>query len=171
MTRAIQKLDLLTMFNERRTDAEWNKAVEKTVNQLVDAVNKLETMAKNTNTILKSLVEENNVHESQIDKLQMKVFPEKLASVRTISEIEDAKAKRGVTFIDPYDEYRRWIGYLCKFRDKEYKDNQWDYGLLQAVEKAETAHIWKTGCFKHNLGHWYDFCEPVKPDDDIFYKG
>lgn len=45
-------------------------------NALVDAVNKLETMAKNTNTVLKSLVQENNIHEKHIDELQMKVEPE-----------------------------------------------------------------------------------------------
>ena len=72
---------------------------------------------------------------------------------------------------DPYAEQRKWIGTLCKFRDKDYKDDQWDYGLLQAVANAETAHIWEAGCFKHNLGHWYDNCEPVKPDDSIIYKG
>lgn len=47
------------------------------INELVDAVNKLETMAKNTNTVLESLIEENNIHEKQIDELQMKIEPEK----------------------------------------------------------------------------------------------
>lgn len=75
------------------------------------------------------------------------------------------------TVADKFAEQRRWIGKLCKFRDEDYKDDQWDYGLLQAVENPLTAHIWKTGCFKHNLGHWYDYCEPVKPDADIIYKG
>lgn len=57
----IEKLDLLKMFNERKTDAQWNKSVETTVNLLIDAVNKLETMAKNTNIVLESLVEENKM--------------------------------------------------------------------------------------------------------------
>lgn len=39
----IEKLDLLKMFNERQTDAQWNKAVETTVNLLIDAVNELQT--------------------------------------------------------------------------------------------------------------------------------
>lgn len=47
------------------------------INELVDTVNKLETMAKNTNTVLESLVEENNIHEKQIDELQMKIEPKK----------------------------------------------------------------------------------------------
>ena len=50
-----------------------SQALLDTVNQLVDAVNKLETMAKNTNTVLESLVQENNIHEKQIDELQMKL--------------------------------------------------------------------------------------------------
>lgn len=73
--------------------------------------------------------------------------------------------------VDKFAEQRKWIGKLCRFRDEDYKDDQWDYGLLQAVAIAETVHIWKTGSFKHNLGHWYDYCELVKPDDDIIYKG
>lgn len=73
----IEKLDLLKMFNERQTEGQWNKAVETTINLLIDAVNKLETMARNTNTVLESLVQENNIHEKQIDELQMKLEPEK----------------------------------------------------------------------------------------------
>ena len=72
---------------------------------------------------------------------------------------------------DKFAEQRKWIGKLCRFKDKDYKDDQWDYGLLQAIKNVETAYIWKTGCFKHNLGHWYDYCEPVKPDDSFIYKG
>ena len=113
------------------------------INELVDAVNELQEMRKSCDNQIGILAE-------QIAKLQ-----------------HDNSEKPQ----DKFAEQRKWIGKLCRFRDKDYKDDQWDYGLLQAVEKAETAHIWKTGCFKHNLGHWYDFCEPVKPDDDIIYKG
>lgn len=97
--------------------------------------------------------------------------------IDAVNELTSYVGPLGVEFIEPktpadlYAEQRKWIGKLCRFRDKDYKDDQWDYGLLQAVEKAETAHIWGTGCFKHNLGHWYDFCEPVKPTDSIIYKG
>lgn len=38
----IEKLDLLKMFNERQTDAQWNRLVEITVNLLIDAVNELQ---------------------------------------------------------------------------------------------------------------------------------
>lgn len=41
----IEKLDLLKMFNERQTDAQWNKSVETTVNLLIDAVNELQKNA------------------------------------------------------------------------------------------------------------------------------
>ena len=52
-----------------------------------ESVNKLETMAKNTNTVLESLVQENNIHEKQIDELQMKLEPEKCA----VNELKGAK--------------------------------------------------------------------------------
>lgn len=119
-----------------------------TVNQLVDAVNELQAVIPK---IEKVEIPANNVADRMI-------------GCTTLGIPESYK-------IDLYAEQRRWIGKLCKFRDKDYKKDRWDYGLLQAVEKAETAHIWKTGCFKHNLGHWYDYCEPVKPDDPIVYKG
>lgn len=110
-------------------------------------------------------------------------YPDTTALVGKINELADAvngilnyaplemAMKAEPEPADPYVEQRKWIGKLCRFRDKDYKDDQWDYGLLQAVEKAETAHIWKTGCFKHNLGHWYDFCEPVQPDSELIYHG
>ena len=60
--------------------------VEK-VNELISEVNKLSTMAKNTNLVLKTLIEENNIHEEQIDKLQMKVEPEKVDKVFELTEL------------------------------------------------------------------------------------
>lgn len=81
------------------------KEIQTTVNQLVDAVNKLETMAKNTNTVLKSLVQENNIHERQIDKLQIKIEPEKCETPtkNVQDEIDKAKREGRVIFPNPAD--------------------------------------------------------------------
>lgn len=120
------------------------KEVQEKINELVDAVNKLETMAKNTNTVLKSLVEENNVHEEQIDELQMKLEPEKCETP------------------DEFAEQRKWVGYLCWF---------WDFKRVNAVIGVLTDFEIDEPHFRKDGLVWYEHCEPVKPDNDIIYKG
>lgn len=79
------------------------------INELIDAVNKLKTMAKNTNTVLESLVQENNIHEKQIDELQMKIEPEKcetpaenvlIKTLRMEKEFAEEECKRLQTELD-----------------------------------------------------------------------
>lgn len=64
------------MISKLKKQNTWGECLEK-LNEVINAVNKLETMAKNTNAVLESLVVENNMHEKQIDELQMKLEPEK----------------------------------------------------------------------------------------------
>ena len=99
-----------------------NTAIAK-LNELVDVVN--------------ALVKENNLHEMQIDELQMKA--------------------------EPYAEQRKWIGKLCKFRD--YPACEWRYGILYKIYEDNDYPFWDTDCNE------YRECEPVKPDDDIIFKG
>ena len=133
-------------------DFEAARKLNKKINELVDAVNELQLVK--------------DVMFNRIDMLNNAI-----CDIRNRITAFDDPTYHEPELADPYAEQRKWIGKLCRFRDKDYKDDQWDYGLLQAVEKAEIAHIWKSGCFKHNLEHWYDCCEPVKQDDDIIYKG
>lgn len=64
---------------------------------------------------------------------------------------------------DPYAEQRKWIGKLCKFRDTPVCE--WEYGVLEKFYE-DTAYP-----FLDTDGYEYVECEPVKPDDDIIYKG
>ena len=64
-----------------------NAQIVEKLNEVIDAVVKLSTMAKNTNTVLQTLIEENNIHEEQIDKLQMKVEPEKVDKVFELTDL------------------------------------------------------------------------------------
>lgn len=144
--------------NLKGRDIYENTALAK-LNEVIDAVNKLETMAKNTNTVLESLVQENNIHEKQIDELQMKLEPEKCET-------------RAENVQDKFAEQRKWIGKLCRFWNKtEYTDDL--YGFLTDIVptnkyKAEDNYFVP---FKDEFGSFYEHCEPVKPDDDIIYKG
>lgn len=96
--------------------------------------------------ILEAVRKSVNVHEKQIDELQMKVEPEKCE--------------------DPYAEQRKWIGTLCRFWDGNKTPTQttdFAYGTLLEIDDY--------GDFKCDTMTWFDNCEPVKPDDDIIYKG
>lgn len=124
------------------------------INEVIDAVN---TIQKEREAewfeiqewigILEAVRKSVNIHEKQIDKLQMKVEPEKC----------EAPA-------DPYAEYRGWAGKLCRFWNID-KDKA-IYGILEEV-KADWAYRFQA----KGEQYLWDHCEPVKPDDDIIYKG
>ena len=63
---------------------------------------------------------------------------------------------------DPYAEQRKWIGKLCRFWDGK-KPKDYAYGTLIEIDEY--------GDFKCDTITWFDHCEPVKPDDDIIYRG
>lgn len=65
---------------------------------------------------------------------------------------------------DPYAEQRKWIGKLCWFWISG-KNNKNHYGKLKQIDPFSKHHY-----TDEDLTCW-DFCEPVKPDDDIIYKG
>lgn len=97
-------------------------------------------------SILDVIIDFVNRHEKQIDNLQMKVEPEKCK-----------------TPVDPYAEQKKWIGKLCWFRDNP--ECEWEYGILYKIDEDSNYPFWDTDCNE------YAECEPVKPDDDIIYKG
>ena len=94
--------------------------------------------------VVNALIKENNIHEMQIDELQMKAEPQKCEPQ------------------DIYAEQRKWIGKLCRCWDSDINDDVW--GILQDIKdnKIEKYYLYGIG---------YEHCEPVKPDDDIIYKG
>lgn len=119
------------------------------INELVCAVNRLETMAKNTNTVLESLVKENNIHEKQIDELQIKVEPEKCKT--PTEDVPDLAIQFS------------WIGHLCRF---------WDYSKFESTYAIlDDINVWCEHPYRKSNGNQYKHCEPVKPDDYIIYKG
>lgn len=65
---------------------------------------------------------------------------------------------------DPYAEQKKWIGCLCRFWN--FKDGAVDIGILKAIDNLKP-----TIPYINDIDCSYAFCEPVKPDDDIIYKG
>lgn len=64
---------------------------------------------------------------------------------------------------DPYAEQRKWIGTLCKFWDYDGEE-KW-FSILERIDKNSPYSYCASGDW------WYKHCEPIKPDDNIIYKG
>lgn len=114
------------------------------INELVDVVN--------------ALIKENNIHEMQIDELQMKVEPEKLSQFVNAADLEKQD--------DPYAEQRKWVGKLCRFWDE--KEEEKVFGILTTIDSdcglSDMCPYWND-----TTKNWFEHCEPVK--DDIIYQG
>lgn len=126
-----------------------NSGCAKKINELVDAINELkdkEDEVKEWIGIVSDLREQ--VKQLKTDKTVGLIYVE-----------PEPKAIR-----DPYAEQRKWIGGLCKF-DGEH------YGILKRISNPDTRQVWKDGPFGSSDGNWYSSCEPVKPDDELIYKG
>lgn len=71
---------------------------------------------------------------------------------------------------DPYAEQRQWIGKLCWFWSGNFKQ----CGILTAVfdnnKYGENDLTEEYPFQRDSIGCW-QHCKPVKPDDDIIYKG
>ena len=115
------------------------------VNQLVDAVNELQGMRVDVNN-----------HECRLAYLEHE------------DDIPDGDdAIQEVIHADHYVEQRQWIGKLCRFWDDDafVSSKDWAFGMLTSIDKGMQYQYCcnEISNFKH--------CEPVKPDDDIIYKG
>lgn len=116
------------------------------INELVDVVNKLQ------------LVED--VMFNRIDMLNNAI-----CDIRNrISALDDPTYHEAEPEpADPYAEQRKWIGKLCKFWDYDGEE-KW-FSILEHIDKNSPYSY----CASDDW--WYKHCEPVKPDDDIIYKG
>ena len=133
------------------------------INELVDVVNAIQKEREAERfeiqewiAILEAVRESVNIHEKQIDELQMKV--NKMAQNLNFAQPE---VKENVQ--KPYDE-QRWVGCLCKLWTG---DGLVRYGILRgvALNRKKTNYPYQA------LSTSFEHCEPVKPDDDIIFKG
>lgn len=96
--------------------------------------------------ILEAVRKSVNIHEKQIDELQMKLEPEKCE-----------------TPVDPYAEQRKWIGCICRFWFDNPDNTALDYlGKIQTGENGIEYYGKETY-------DWFPHCEPVS--EDLIYKG
>lgn len=132
------------------------------INELVDAVNELHEEAENNARIranheklIDTLVEENNIHEKQIDELQMKLEPEKCEAPDyiTTSYCTDGKTKK----------------YLGQKGACLETDNPLPGGYLITIKEKETDKEAPDPELVEEYG--YDLAEAVEECGDLFKEG
>lgn len=88
------------------------------------------------------------------------------AQVAILEEHAHPTAK---TPVDPYAEQRKWVGKLCRFWDDD--DKYCVFGILDDIDDNSQISGSRAIYFDSESAGWWEHCEPVKPDDDIIYKG
>lgn len=128
-----------------------HKLAEK-INELIDAVNVLQLS-------IKPILEER--------KSEIKVYEEAqyMYDTAILDALKDKQVDIVVEPADPYAEQRKWIGKVCWFWDDDNTNSS--CGILTSID----TETFKEPQFVCNDEYDYEHCEPVKPDDDIIYKG
>lgn len=108
---------------------------------------------------INELVDAVNELQKQIDKVSFAIL-----DLATPNGENKALESIQVAPADPYAEQKKWIGCVCRFWDDNSKITK-HFGILTRID--ETAIV----RYEAEDGFWYCACEPVKPDDDIIYKG
>lgn len=115
------------------------------INELVDAVNKLQT----TNT-----------------HIQNDLYEMRHSNTKTPAEnVQPHAETRPENVQDKFAEQRKWIGKVCWFWDDDNTNSS--CGILTSID----TETFKEPQFVCNDEYDYEHCEPVSPDDDIIYKG
>lgn len=135
------------------------KALEHKINELVDAVNELQNIQVQVNGHefeIASIYDRLNGFRAVMRKNGWNVdwtYPEHIADVSKM--------------IDPYAEQRKWIGKACWFWDE--KEEEKVFGILTTIDSdcglSDMCPYWND-----STKNWFEYCEPVSPDDDIIYK-
>lgn len=124
-----------------------HKLAEK-INEIIDYINQ-------NNHEYTSIEEVVKARENHIADVSKKVA-DRMIGCTTLDIPESYKA-------DPYAEFRKWVGKLCWFWDEDREDAFCD--VLGDIEK-DSKYPYLNSCYGG-----YKHCEPVKPDDDIIYRG
>ena len=121
------------MIEKLKNDKDFKSTYEA---EFLDKINEIIDYLESIRNII-------NVHEREIDQLQMN------ASVDNV--------------ITKYEDERKWIGKLCKFRDCQ--ECVWQYGILTDIVVGNDYPYW--------MGNVeFAECQPVLEDEfkDVIYK-
>lgn len=130
------------------------------INEVIDAVNELK---EHEEQHLDLLTELNEMRLHQKKELET---PAENVQKETFISIDEAlkNAEKMISTANRYYlyvKYKHLIGKLCKFK--------WGqgcyYGILTNIKRKPTELPFESN------GRAFSNCEPVKPDDDVIYKG
>lgn len=144
----IEKLNVASIQIESDNNAKLE--LSNKINELVDAVNELQLSIK---PILEERASEIKVCEEAQDMYDNAI----------LDALKNKEVDVVVEPADPYTEQRKWIGKLCWFWDIYPEDRKLD--ILVEINAGDTCTPYETDT------SYFHSCEPVKPDDDIIFKG
>ena len=127
------------------------------INELVDVVNDLKFT---TNHILEEKESEIKVYEEARDMYDNAIL-DALKDKQVDVVVEPAENVQ-----DKFAEQCKWIGKLCMFWDEALGEKVW--GILGGIDYSENT---KYPYWCDQIQEKYQCCKPVKPDNDIIYKG
>lgn len=138
------------------------------LNEVIDAVNNIVSVQEkliDSRFVVETKHEEPEKVNMDIETPVVKMWKEKLDKIERENQakIDRQIVETLITPADPYSEQRKWIGKLCKFWDYDGEE-KW-FSVLEYIDKNSPYTYCASGDW------WYKHCEPVKPDDDIIYKG
>lgn len=187
-------IEKLPIIDQQKFDSQLGKqivillnAFSTKINEAIDSINTTQKEHEDEwfeirewIDILEAVRKSVNIHEKQIDELQMKLEPHKCEPAENTIMAKNANVAENVTNSkmenvaengkcaknaqDPYAEQRKWVGKLCRFWDDDYKTIK-HFGILASINEREFCK------YEADNGNYFCACEPVKPDDDIIYKG
>ena len=137
---------------------------EKT-NELVDAINELQlakdVMFNRIDMLNDAICDIRN----RITTLDDPTYHQEAQDMYDNAILDALKDKQVDVVVEPADKFaeqKRWLHKLCWF----WNDACCDYiGVLYEIHDLDETP------FENDLGEKYQHCKPVKPDDDIIYKG
>ena len=150
----VRKLDEITRYFDKYCITEasaGNPELFKKLNELMDIVN--------------ALIEENNVHERQIDELQMKVKDQQIELNNHLCRLMVLEGSDGPVVVDKFEEQKKWIGKLCRFWDDG--DKQYVYDVLDCIDTDLEDTF---GCFKSKQHGHFCNCEAIKTHFDELFQ-
>ncbi len=170
----IRKLDTkmeyveISVFGNKKAeclDFEAGRKLNLKINELVDAVNVLQAqvaiLQEHAHPTAKTPEDKGYI---KLDNDSLQKFLKAHPKYNNNGVIEIPKKEPA----DPYAEQRKWIGKLCWFWDDEKEEKV--CGILTTIDSdcglSDMCPYWNG-----TTSNWFEHCEPVKPDDDIIYKG
>lgn len=121
---------------------------------LLEIYNKINEIIAELNPILQERESQIRVYEEAQDMYDNAI----------LDALKNKKVDVVVEPADPYAEQRRWAGKLCWFWEDDPNDK-----IVDVLSHIDTARLCPFIQCDHQVG-WSN-CEPVKPTDDIIFKG